>query len=102
MVNIFRKMLLDASVIDKEDAYIMDHIKAFAEDTAIDTPAAKQLIVLVDRIVRSCFAVRFDIRLIIQPTAKVWRVSSSQVHARDTTQRATVYPSQSRQTSQVA
>ncbi|EUC63459.1 cell division control protein, partial [Rhizoctonia solani AG-3 Rhs1AP] len=50
VVNIFRKMLLDPSIIDKEDGYILDNIKNFAAEIMHDVPPAKQLIMFVDRI----------------------------------------------------
>ncbi|CAE6412129.1 unnamed protein product [Rhizoctonia solani] len=50
VVNIFRKMLLDPSIIDKEDSYILDNIKSFAAEIMHDVPPAKQLIMFVDRI----------------------------------------------------
>ncbi|QRV77634.1 cell division control protein 25 [Ceratobasidium sp. AG-Ba] len=49
VVNIFRKMLMDPSVIDKEDTPILGQIKGFAMEIIRDVPPAKQLIVLVDR-----------------------------------------------------
>ncbi|KAJ1303388.1 hypothetical protein OPQ81_011580 [Rhizoctonia solani] len=50
VVNIFRKMLLDPSVIDKEDSGILENIKSFAAEIMNDVPPARQLIMFVDRI----------------------------------------------------
>ncbi|CAE6443839.1 unnamed protein product [Rhizoctonia solani] len=50
VVNIFRKMLLDPSIVDKEDSSILDNIKSFAAEIMHDVPPAKQLIMFVDRI----------------------------------------------------
>ncbi|KDN45431.1 hypothetical protein RSAG8_05018, partial [Rhizoctonia solani AG-8 WAC10335] len=50
VVNIFRKMLLEPSIFDKEDSYILDNIKNFALEIMHDVPPAKQLIMFVDRI----------------------------------------------------
>ncbi|KAG9120403.1 hypothetical protein FRC07_004115 [Ceratobasidium sp. 392] len=58
VVNIFRKMLLDPTVIDKEDSPVMNQIKAFAIDVMKDVPPAKQLIVLVDRYMSGEIATR--------------------------------------------
>ncbi|KAG8691484.1 hypothetical protein FRC11_002957 [Ceratobasidium sp. 423] len=49
VVNIFRKMLVESS-IDKEDSYILEHIRSFAEEIVHDLPPAKQLIMFVERV----------------------------------------------------
>ncbi|CAE6501866.1 unnamed protein product [Rhizoctonia solani] len=52
VVNVFRKMLLlyNSSIIDKEDSYILEHIKSFAQEIVRDVTPAEQLIMFVDRI----------------------------------------------------
>lgn len=48
-------MLLDPSVIDKEDGYILEQIKKFASEIVNEVLPAQQLIVFVDRIVGLIF-----------------------------------------------
>ncbi|GAB1520785.1 cell division cycle-related protein [Rhizoctonia solani] len=50
VVNIFKKMLLDPSVIDKEDSSILNNIRSFASEIMRDVTPAEQLIMFVDRI----------------------------------------------------
>jgi hypothetical protein len=47
-------MVTDDDVLEKEDMYILDRIKAFAQSQdAVHLPAAKQLVVMIDRTVSS-------------------------------------------------
>ncbi len=47
-------MITDEDVLEKDDMYILDQIKNFASDPEVSNSvaAAKQLVVLIDRVVR--------------------------------------------------
>ncbi|KAK7056677.1 cell division cycle-related protein [Paramarasmius palmivorus] len=50
VINTFKSMVTDDDVLEKEDMYILDRIKAFAQSQdAVHLPAAKQLVVMIDR-----------------------------------------------------
>lgn len=54
-------MITDEDVLEKEDAYILDKIKDFASKVEVSNSiaAAKQLVVLIDRVVRTlCLKLR--------------------------------------------
>jgi son of sevenless-like protein len=59
VIDILKSMVTDEDVLEKEDMYIMDRIKNFAstveKEVVPPTLAAKQLCVLVDRIVSVVF-----------------------------------------------
>lgn len=46
-------MLMETHVLEKEDMHILDRIKTFAMSVADVVPPAKQLILLVERAVRT-------------------------------------------------
>lgn len=50
-------MITDEDVLEKEDAYILDKIKDFASKVEVSNSiaAAKQLVVLIDRVVRTLY-----------------------------------------------
>ena len=54
VINTFRTMATDEDVLEKEDMYILDKIKDFASSVEVSSSiaAAKQLVVLIDRVVR--------------------------------------------------
>ncbi|KAF7968737.1 hypothetical protein HWV62_29559 [Athelia sp. TMB] len=50
VINTFKSMVVDEDVLEKEDLYILDRIKAFiSEDEVIKFAAAKQLLILLER-----------------------------------------------------
>lgn len=55
VINIFKSIVMDEDVLEKEDLHILDRIKDFAstveKEIVPPIPAAKQLLVLVDRAV---------------------------------------------------
>lgn len=54
VLNTFKAMIVDGDVLEKEDMYILDRMKAFvSSDEASHIAAAKQLMILIDRAVRS-------------------------------------------------
>lgn len=56
VINTFKSMVVDDDVLEKEDLYILDHIKAFISgQEVIKFAAAKQLLILLERAVRKFF-----------------------------------------------
>jgi son of sevenless-like protein len=52
-------MVQDDDVLERDDAYILDHMMEFvAHDEVITLPAAKQLMVIIKRAVRAGLASR--------------------------------------------
>ena len=53
VLNTFRTMVTDEDVLEKDDLYILDKIREFAlnPEVSSSTAAAKQLVVLIDRVV---------------------------------------------------
>ena len=54
VLNTFRTMVTDEDVLEKDDMYILDKIREFASNPEVSnsTAAAKQLVILIDRVVR--------------------------------------------------
>ena len=54
VLNTFRTMITDEDVLEKEDMHILDRIRDFCvkAETVTNSHAAKQLVVLIDRVVR--------------------------------------------------
>ena len=57
VLNTFRTMITDEDVLEKDDMYILDRIRDFCVKAEVTTSvaAAKQLVVLIDRVVRVHF-----------------------------------------------
>ena len=57
MLNTFRTMITDDDVLEKDDMYILDRIRSFCvkAEATTSVAAAKQLVVLIDRVVRVHF-----------------------------------------------
>lgn len=54
VINTFKSMVVDDDVLEKEDLYILDRIKAFLSgEEVIKFAAAKQLLILLERAVCS-------------------------------------------------
>ena len=53
VINTFRTMITDDDILEKEDMYILDRIREFCLQTeaTASVAAAKQLVVLIDRVV---------------------------------------------------
>lgn len=52
-MNIFRLMVMDEDVLEKEEYYILDRIREFVnQDDVNKLAAAKQLMILIERAVR--------------------------------------------------
>lgn len=53
VLNTFRTMINDDDILEKEDLYILDRIRDFClrAEAVTNVAAAKQLVVLIDRVV---------------------------------------------------
>jgi son of sevenless-like protein len=52
VINTFKSMVVDDDILEKEDMYILDHMKAFISgEQVIKYAAAKQLLILIERAV---------------------------------------------------
>src|ERR1700720_1934580 len=53
VMNTFKSMIVDEDVLEKEDMYILDRMRDFISRDEVSTlPAAKQLMILIERSVR--------------------------------------------------
>ena len=60
VINTFKSMITDDDVLEKEDLYILDRIKAFAlSDEMSQFAAAKALVSHIDRVVCYLFSLEF-------------------------------------------
>ena len=51
MLNTFKTLVTDEEMLDKDDMWILDKMREFAQNPeALSNPAAKQLIVIIDRV----------------------------------------------------
>ena len=51
VLNTFKKLVIDEDMLDENDLWILDKMKKFASNPeALSYPAAKQLIVIIDRV----------------------------------------------------
>lgn len=54
MLNIFKTMVTDDGILEKSDVYILGRMKEFASnEDVVNIAAAKQLLILIERSVRS-------------------------------------------------
>lgn len=53
VLNVFRTLVTDDDVLEREDMYILARMKEFASNEEVVTsPAARQLLVLIERAVK--------------------------------------------------
>lgn len=51
MLNIFKTLVADESMLEKDDMWILDKIVEIASNPeALSVPAAKELIIIIDRV----------------------------------------------------
>lgn len=54
VINTFKSMVVDDDVLEKEDMYILDRVKEFISSDEVNKfAAAKQLLILIERAVRT-------------------------------------------------
>jgi len=94
VINIFKSMITDDDVLEKEDSYILDRIRAFAlSDEMASFAAAKILVLQIDRAV--CYLFSCEFTLNISTCAERGRHSEESDHQSSTS--ANTYSSQNKQ-----
>jgi hypothetical protein len=66
-------MVVDDDILEKEDMYILDHMKDFISgEDVVKYGAAKQLLILIERAVRVLLSHILDVALTVDPATR-WR-----------------------------
>ena len=75
VLNTFRTMITDEDILEKEDMHILDRIRDFCVKAEVTTSvaAAKQLVVLIDRVVRLLSSYSYLILILISTLETRWR-----------------------------
>jgi hypothetical protein len=71
VLNTFKAMVVDGDVLEKEDLYILDRMRAFvSSEEAAHFAAAKQLIILIERAVCPTNTFHISIKFTLYDSSK--------------------------------